>query len=953
MITDYHARYFAHELTRRRAADGIGRLSQSLFDACVDLNPHQIEAAMFALRSPLDSGVILADEVGLGKTIEAGVLLCQHWAERRRNLIVVCPASLRRQWAAELEEKFNLPALVLDSRTLAEADGNPLGAGRAVVVMSYNFAARLAETLYAVPWDLAVIDEAHKLRNVHKPGNVTGQRIKRAFAGRRKVLLTATPLQNSLMELYGLASLLDDYIFGDQAAFRAQFAGPGANLDVLRGRLRAFCHRTLRAEVQEYVRYTERRPITIPFTPSDPEQALYEKVSAFLLRGASFAIPQRQRQLTVLVLRKLLASSSHAIAGTLETVVRRLEAMRDGTALPDALIETLAEAEDLDGDYLDEPVEDDPADNLLSNDRGRLEQEIAELAAYAALARGIGVDTKARALLTALDKGFAEMARTGAARKALVFTESRRTQDYLKVFLEANGFAGKVVAFNGSNGGPDARAILDGWLAGNRDTGRATGSRAVDMRTALVEHFRDRAEIMLATEAAAEGVNLQFCSLVVNYDLPWNPQRVEQRIGRCHRYGQKHDVVVVNFLNQRNAADRRVLELLDEKFQLFKGIFGASDEVLGAVESGIDFEKRILAIHQECRTEAEIDAAFAALQAEMDEAIRTRMADARRLLFAHFDEDVHARLKLRLGDARHQLDRTGRMFWRLSRHVLDGRAAFEDEQLAFRLTDPPLSAAPAGRYHLISKERENAFGSFLYRLGHPLGEWALERARDLPTPMGKVAFDITSHPARITVVERLRGSWGWLSLHLVTLESFEREEFLVLSGIDRQQKPLDPEVLDKLFACDGVWQGNAAPPHELIRTVLEEKTRGAIGHTLAVAEARNARFLEEQRVRLERWADDKLFAAEKELNDIKARLKDLARQARQTADSVTADPAGQLAIQRQIQDAEKAKRRARQRIFDAEDEILGERDRLIEALGQRLNRRTNIQELFTIQWEVV
>ena len=222
------------------------------------------------------------------------------------------------------------------------------------------------------------------------------------------------------------------------------------------------------------------------------------------------------------------------------------------------------------------------------------------------------------------------MATTGAARKALIFTESRRTQEYLKAFLESHGYAGQVVLFNGTNGGPEATAIYERWVEKNRDTGRASGSRAVDVRTALIEHFRDDATILLATEAAAEGVNLQFCSLVVNYDLPWNPQRIEQRIGRCHRYGQKHDVVVINFLNERNEADRRVLELLTEKFSLFNGVFGASDEVLGSIESGVDFEKRILAIYQECRTPEEIDAAFRALQAEMDEQIRTRMDDTRR-----------------------------------------------------------------------------------------------------------------------------------------------------------------------------------------------------------------------------------------------------------------------------------------------------------------------------------
>lgn len=121
------------------------------------------------------------------------------------------------------------------------------------------------------------------------------------------------------------------------------------------------------------------------------------------------------------------------------------------------------------------------------------------------------------------------------------------------------------------------------------------------MKSAVVEEFRNHACILIGTEAAAEGINLQFCSLVVNYDLPWNPQRIEQRIGRCHRYGQKNDVVVINFLNRKNAADRRVYELLSQKFRLFEGVFGSSDDVLGSIESGVDFEKRIASIYQTCK----------------------------------------------------------------------------------------------------------------------------------------------------------------------------------------------------------------------------------------------------------------------------------------------------------------------------------------------------------------
>lgn len=236
MITSFHAKYFAHELTRRHAPNDVGRLSQSLFDASVDLNPHQIEAALFALKSPLSKGVLLADEVGLGKTIEAGIVLCQYWSERRRRLLVICPASLRKQWALELEEKFNLPAVVLDAKTSRDflKQGKSPLSQKAIVVLSYNYANKIRDELKAIQLDLVVIDEAHKLHNAYRESNKIGQGLRWATEDCRKLLLTATPLQNSLLELYGLSTLIDDHIFGDVNAFRSQYVSAGGDLEGLR-----------------------------------------------------------------------------------------------------------------------------------------------------------------------------------------------------------------------------------------------------------------------------------------------------------------------------------------------------------------------------------------------------------------------------------------------------------------------------------------------------------------------------------------------------------------------------------------------------------------------------------------------------------------------------------------------------------------------------------------------
>jgi SNF2 family DNA or RNA helicase len=358
--------YFAHQLTRRAASNSMDRMAGALLDAQVDLNPHQIDAALFATSNPLSKGVILADEVGLGKTIEAGLLIAQRWAERKRRILIITPANLRKQWHQELADKFGITAHILESRSYRQAlkDGvqNPFsghGNGGTVLICSYQFAAGKADQVQAVPWDLVVIDEAHRLRNVYKPENKTARILRDALMLPHKVLLTATPLQNSLLELYGLISFVDERVFGDLDSFRAQFGQlkEAASFDALKNRIQPICKRTLRRQVEAYVKYTRRIPMLQEFVPGADETRLYNDVSEFLQRPSLYALPNSQRQLITLVLRKLLASSTFAIAGALETLIKRLGQTLDDKAASTDL------AEELDQDYeaLDELADETDA----------------------------------------------------------------------------------------------------------------------------------------------------------------------------------------------------------------------------------------------------------------------------------------------------------------------------------------------------------------------------------------------------------------------------------------------------------------------------------------------------------------------------------------------------------------------------------------------------------------
>ncbi len=949
MPSDVHSKLYAHELRRRHASGDAEKLAGTLLDAQVDLNPHQVAAALFAFHSPLSKGAILADEVGLGKTIEAGLLLSQRWSEGSRRILVITPANLRKQWSQEMAEKFFLPTAILEAASYKRlaADGMRPFEQNAIILCSYPFAARHEEEIMTTRWDLAVIDEAHRLRNVYKNSNKTGKALKGALANVPKVLLTATPLQNSLMELYGLVSIIDEYAFGDAKSFRAQYAQRGdANFDKLKERLAPLCHRTLRRQVTEYVSYTNRVPLTEEFTPSDAERQLYEDVSEYLQRDELEALPSSQRTLMTLVMRKLLASSTFAIAGMLGNLASKLERqLKTDQFVRKAIFEAEAD-EDIDGfretreEWGEETLDDDAdfePELLTAEQREAIASEIKELRAFAEEATAITQNAKGEALLKALRAGFNKAHEIGSARKAIIFTESRRTQDYLVRLLSANGYDDKLVLFNGSNTDDQSKAIYNDWVEKHRGTDKVTGSRSADIRAALVDHFRNTAEIMIATEAAAEGINLQFCSMVVNYDLPWNPQRIEQRIGRCHRYGQKHDVVVVNFLNRENAADQRVYELLNEKFQLFEGVFGASDEVLGAIGSGVDFEKRIAEIYQNCRTAEDIEDSFKALRAEMEQEIDATMQDTRRTLLEHFDAEVHDRLKINLDRSKEYMNRYERKLWAVTKYELGRDATFDDDHLTFTLKKPIGPSKPGGFF--LGKA---GLDGHRYRLGHPLAQHLLDEAASRKLPRRHLVFDYGRWEASAAALKPFIGATGTLSARLLSVTGIDAQDHIVLAAITDDGRTLDPAAAARLFELPvsvGKPSGDPADLSEALDTQFSV--------ILANLDAQRADWLQAEMDKLDDWAEDKRTGLKADLKKYDDELADLKKRVR-----LAGSLQEKLTLQRAKQQCEK-KRDEAWRAYDGEAKEIEERkEHLLDRVTEQLTQETATTDLFTITFEI-
>lgn len=605
--------------------------------ADIDINPHQIEAFTFALSSLELGGAILADEVGLGKTIEAGLVTKYLLCSGKNKILLIMPSNLRKQWQVELEEKFDIESLIVDSSNW-DAYLTKVKSKKAVIIVSYHFASKRKEEFARIPWDFCVFDEAHRLRNVHKNGSKMANSLYELTQKIPKILLTATPMQNTLLDIYGLVHYIDDKIFYSKSVFSERYLH-GEDYGDLKTCLEPVVQRTLRKEVAEYIQFSERKEMTVDFELSPMEIELYVMINNYLKKEILYALPNSHRTLITSVIRKLLASSSMAVAETFKVLKERLEVLKETTRM-----ESADESIDFFFSFFDddeiETDDDSKQDELYTREKVNefIQHEIDEVTAIINKAESIKKNAKMTALKQAVEKAFSFQEEAGIKQRIVVFTESIRTQQYMCEELSRAGYEGQILKFNGSTNDQVTKQIYKAWKA--RNYGKYVGSRNVEIKNAIVEAFRDEYKILLVTDSGSEGLNLQFCNTIVNYDLPWNPQKIEQRIGRCHRYGQKNDVVVINLLNTQNIADKRVYEILSEKFELFQGVFGASDKAIGLLESGADFEKRVTLIYQECKTASDFTKQFKALEKELEKK-RNKKMDELKSIFIYKTEEQH------------------------------------------------------------------------------------------------------------------------------------------------------------------------------------------------------------------------------------------------------------------------------------------------------------------------
>ena len=1026
----------ANKLLQKKQISDPEKLNESIRSANIDLNPHQVDAAIFAFKSPLSRGAILADEVGLGKTIEAGLIINQLWAEGRRKMLILVPASLRTQWQDEVRQHFDLESTVIDGPTFnklvrSKQKTNPLKED-GIYISSHNFAYGRDVVCKEVPWDLIVIDEAHRLRNVYRKGNKTAKRIREALKGRPKILLTATPIQNNLMELYGLVSFLDEKYLGTDYSFKTIYSNPVARqknytpLKDLQRRLMGtydegtdqfqggVLTRTLRQQVQSQglVHFTKRFCVTEDFDPNNDEVELYDSVSEYLSRPYLASTRATQRNMMELVYRKILASSSFAIAGTLARVSNFLsKRLQQEYIFPhEEILKIVSEEQqkfekayrkkasgieiekhkpeesemlpgfedlELDPEKYQEEIQDadDLGEDEQFDDEAKkyekkeahheftLEEVIAELRdvlGYYFLASSIQKNQKSQALLKILKKIWKHADKMKWPKKAVIFTESRRTQDHLEKLLESQEY--NLILFNGTNASKKAKETLEEWKSKFPEDA-AKGNRSINIRKALIWKFKTMdSGILITTESGAEGINLQFSNIVVNYDLPWNPQRVEQRIGRCHRYGQKLDVLVVNFLNRQNYADQRVYELLKEKIQLFGNLFEFSDKILGTeakaddgyyvreialagLGAGLDFERRVLDIYRKCRTKKQIEEESKQLQLELADIIEEKMDDAQKKVIQHFDEDVHRKLKIRKKHLQKALSRYDK---ELKRFVQNAFQELNIEENSFqyhgqryffgKLSNEEREATQMKPAHT----RLDFIRTALENASEDSGEWHIE-------------FQHPETNARKILGEHI-GKEGQLTVDIINCsrktingdaEEFHRMVYSILVKNEDGWKSIASSLGERILDLDIVSERNDS---SRLRDELEDLSTKNVRNTQQKILEENERFVDLERDHIRQFAKESLMRHEADMKKIKDEIDTLENQLKA---SKTMGFHERQEVRDQIDKKQKQYFKAQEKYIRAEREQFMVRDKQVEQLKDRLQLKFDTRRIASVKFTIL
>lgn len=904
MYSDEQVQYFKEYILLKNSGDDISRISSSLFESKISLNPHQISAALSFFRNPKKKGMIFADEVGLGKTIEAGLVMSQYWYEQKRKILIISPASLIKQWNEELMEKFHLDSTILDGKIVKNSD---FSWAPGIYISSIN-TVYLNKEKFKINFDLIVIDEAHKLRNVYKDTGVMAPAIKALFAGQKKLLLTATPFQNNLKELFGLMSLIDEDIFPCFSVFKEKYVkGYEENKAVLNEIVSTYAIRTLRKDVVKYINYTKRNVLLANYELTADELEIYNKVENLIFSQDLFEIyGTAQLHLIVLLLQKLLSSSIYAVKSTLTNMVGRI---KNGEGFP-----------------LDFEEDEDGVFEITTKQKstGRFVGEIEQCISFI---ESVKRDSKLERLKKSIADIYSEFdSDPSRNKKILIFTESKKTQEYLYNELKVD--YNRILLFNGENTGEKINKIYSSWCENNNFDKKV--SKSIAVRRAIVDAFEKEYEILIATDAAAEGLNLQFCSVLVNYDLPWNPQKIEQRIGRCHRYGQKNDVIVVNLLNDSSNIDKRIYELLSSKLGIFEETFGSSDKILGATSISENIEEAIRNIYKSCRSTEEIEKGFKQLQETFKNEIEEAIKASEMELDSYFDEEVAKVFDFQYVEATRIVNEMADLFYRIIKNCLPN-IEYNDDELTFIYSGKK-------RTVLSRNEDKAEFCS----ISSDFGKGILDnvKAVDFEKPR-IIKLDYIGANYKIGFLDDIKCKNGKLVISKIIYDSFEINEALVLTGFFEDGTIIPEDVCHKILKLNCIGVDELSIP---VFSTIGIRHKEDIDNRIQSISDYNASVFQEELNYIDNWADSMIEKVQLSVKQMREQRKELQKNC-----DFTSNISEKAILQEEIHSLSKKINKEWIELAHLEDEIEDRRYALINNLKAEKDKSIIIKKLIEME----
>ncbi len=849
VLTPYHARYYAALLSQRWPGRSLERYLPALLSATIDLHPHQIDAALFASRSQFQKGVILADESGLGKTIEAGIVLLQTAIEGKNNLLVLCPANQLTHWQQELESKFGLMQVGLDT----------VGWESGVVILSYQSAYNQIGSLATIAWDLCVLDQAHTLANASLSEKAIADSLYSTLLGIPKLLLTASPMQNSLLDLYYLIRFIDETAWGGTPElFRQRYLQSDQLKEELQARAQLVCQRTLKSQALTMPQI-KRVVRTIVVLPSEAEDSLSQLLSAYFHRPYLAAFPKIPEHRIRLVFWKLLASSPAALHDALQKPLKRLQ--------------------NIQGAY----------------------NELQELTTIAETALNIKATARSQILLQTLPEVFSQLEQSKRPLKAVLFSENKATLAYLHQVLISHSY--NSVVYKGES---------------------------------QLRAFRTNkgAQIML-TGNSAVGLDLSFCPLVINYDLPWNVQKLEERISCCHRYGQKHEVMVINFIDPANRAEKRLYKLLNRKLQMFDDVFGASHTVLGQIADSPltnDEDEQSENIWPE-----------PAKQAEIQQSLKKAQND----LLAHFDHEVQARFAgygEKVAPAISQLDN---MLWQIICYKLHNQATIFDDKRQLALKKSPYKDLHLNRT-FFGMDKALPRGERL-TLHHPLVRRVLRDCLDGDFSYGTIVLQ-----AGDDFSSGMSGELGLWRIHCLSHLNYRTDLLLCsLSGQNilsheqcvnlLQLKPISHSGAMNERECENK---DSFRPASCSAKLAELAATGMAGLRQQMA-LQQGELLQERQKQLGQWADDEAAALQLPQQALLQQISQLQKQLKDSSDF-----AQRLSVNKRLVKLDRERISREEEILYQQAEVTQKQRTLTSRAVAEFSARFWEELMFVVNWQV-